>query len=53
MSQLFSFLKDDEGQGLVEYALILSLISVASIVALGLTHTSIDGVFTDIQTALG
>jgi len=45
--------RNEEGQGLVEYALILSLISVASIVALGLTHTSIDGVFTDIQTALG
>jgi Flp pilus assembly pilin Flp len=44
--------RDEEGQGLVEYALILSLISVASIVALGATHTSIDAVFTTIQGAL-
>ena len=44
--------RNEEGQGLVEYALILSLISVASIAALGLTHTSIDEVFTTIQEAL-
>ena len=44
--------RNEDGQGLVEYALILSLISVASIVALGATHTSIDTVFETIQDAL-
>ena len=29
-----TFLKDDEGQGLVEYALIIALISIVAIVAL-------------------
>ncbi len=35
MSQLFSsFLKDDEGQGLVEYALLLALIAIVAIAAI-------------------
>ena len=33
-SLLASFIKDEEGQGLVEYALIAALIAVAAIVAL-------------------
>ena len=41
-----------EGQTLVEYALIIALVSVALIAALGLMTTGINGVFTRIQTAL-
>jgi pilus assembly protein Flp/PilA len=42
-----------EGQGLVEYALILVLVSLACVVALGLLGTKISGVFTTITGKLG
>lgn len=45
-------LKREEGQGLVEYALILVLVSIASIVVLGLLGVDIDGVFEEVETAL-
>ena len=41
-----------EGQGLVEYALILVLISIAAIVAMGLLATQIKAVFTSVTSAL-
>ena len=41
-----------EGQGLVEYALIIVLVSVASIAALGLLNTSIGLAFAQIEAAL-
>ncbi|HAR63915.1 MAG: Flp family type IVb pilin [Candidatus Margulisiibacteriota bacterium] len=34
LSVIANFIKDEEGQGLVEYALIAALIAVAAIVAL-------------------
>ena len=43
----------EEGQGLVEYALILVLIAVVVILALTATGTSINDIFTEITTALG
>jgi Flp pilus assembly pilin Flp len=49
---IISIRSREQGQALVEYALILALVSVASIVALGLLSDSIDGVLKDIQTAL-
>ena len=42
----------EEGQALVEYALILALVSVASIVALGLLSDGIDGILTTITDTL-
>jgi pilus assembly protein Flp/PilA len=49
----FSDVKErEEGQGLVEYALILVLVSIASIVALGLLGTTISDVFGNITDAL-
>lgn len=60
MSQAYFWLKNflgkfsrEEGQGLVEYALILVLISIAVIVVLGLMGTSIGDIFNQIVTALG
>ena len=44
--------RDDEGQTLVEYALILAFVSVLSIGALTILHTQIDAVFTTISNAL-
>jgi Flp pilus assembly pilin Flp len=42
----------DEGQTLVEYSLIIALVSVGLIVALGLLRDDIDAVFTRIGAAL-
>jgi pilus assembly protein Flp/PilA len=45
-------LKREDGQTLVEYALIIALVSVALIASLKSLRTSIAGVFTAIGTAL-
>jgi pilus assembly protein Flp/PilA len=52
MERFRSLREDESGQGLVEYALIISLVSIAVIGALqGLTG-ALDGVFKTIETAL-
>ena len=48
MTYVRSTLAREEGQGLVEYALILSLVSVAAIAGLTLLGTNIDTLLTDI-----
>jgi pilus assembly protein Flp/PilA len=56
MTRLFVHLQslrsDESGQGLVEYALIISLVSITVITALGLLSGALDGVFTDISNTL-
>ena len=47
-----SFRRDEEGQGLAEYALILALISIAVIVIMGLLGGQIGSIFSDVSTAL-
>lgn len=42
----------EEGQGLVEYALILVLIAVVVIVILGTLGTSINNMFIEVQVAM-
>ena len=42
----------EEGQALVEYALIISLIAVAAIFALGFLSGKINGIFTSIGDSL-
>ncbi|MGB4589579.1 MAG: Flp family type IVb pilin [Clostridiaceae bacterium] len=44
---------EEEGQGLVEYALIIALVSVMLVLALGTFRDEIGKVFTRIQTELG
>ena len=46
------FLPREEGQGLVEYALILVLIAIAVIVLLTLLGNTVKDVFSDIASAL-
>jgi pilus assembly protein Flp/PilA len=46
------FLPREEGQGLVEYALILVLVAIAVIVVLGLLGTEINNVFNQVVTTL-
>jgi pilus assembly protein Flp/PilA len=42
----------EEGQALVEYALILSLVSIAAVVALGLVGGSISSILTSVNSHL-
>jgi pilus assembly protein Flp/PilA len=43
----------EEGQAMVEYALILGLVSVVAIAALTLIGTTVNGIYEAIATALG
>lgn len=44
--------RDDEGQGLVEYGLIIVLVGLAVVVALTAVGTQLNTVFGDIKTKL-
>ena len=50
--KLMALLKDEEGQGMVEYGLIIALIAVVVLVALGSMGTNIKAVFTDTATKI-
>lgn len=52
LARLYSLRSDERGQGLVEYALIISLVSIVLIAALQALAIDIGGVFTSITTAL-
>jgi pilus assembly protein Flp/PilA len=45
-------IKEEEGQGMAEYGLILALVSVAVIAALGLIATSLKSKFNAVSTTL-
>ena len=51
--KLFVLYKDEEGQALAEYGLILGLIAVVAIAALTLLGTAITGKLDAVNTALG
>jgi pilus assembly protein Flp/PilA len=52
MSRLPEKVKDEAGQGLVEYALIIVLVSIACVITLGTLGTTVSGVFTTIVGSL-
>lgn len=52
LARLYSLRSDERGQGLVEYALIIALVSVVLIAALNTLAVDIGGVFTAIGGAL-
>jgi pilus assembly protein Flp/PilA len=49
LKKLMAKMQNEEGQGLVEYSLIVVLISVVSVVALGVLGVSVNSVFTEIN----
>jgi len=53
MAWLSRFDRENEGQGLVEYALIIVLVSIAAIATLGFLGDAVSNVFASITTALG
>jgi pilus assembly protein Flp/PilA len=52
MTYLKNFINDEEGQDMVEYALILGFIAVIAVVAVGTIGTKVNSYFTAIGTKL-
>lgn len=50
---MMNFFKDENGQGMVEYGLIIALVAIAAIAALKLLGPSISNLFTKANTELG
>lgn len=53
MKNFFAKMRKEEGQGLVEYALIIVLVSIVAMVSLQLLGVTVDGVFAQINGVLG
>ena len=49
---MLAFFRDDEGQGLVEYALIIAVIAIAVIVAMIFLRGQLQNIFSNIGTNL-
>jgi pilus assembly protein Flp/PilA len=49
---MFAFLREDDGQGLVEYALIIAVIAIAVIVAMVFLRGQIQNIFSNIGNNL-
>jgi len=52
IAMILAFLRDESGATLVEYGLIIALISLTAIVALTLIGTNVQNTFTAISNAL-
>ena len=52
MSKLMQLVKEEEGQSLVEYGLILGIVSVALITVLGAMKTQLATIFNAVSKAL-
>jgi pilus assembly protein Flp/PilA len=52
ISLVKSFVRDEEGQDLLEYALLVALIALVAITAVGLAGGSVKTIFTDIANQL-
>ena len=46
------FVREEEGQDLIEYSLLAAIIAVGSIAVMGQVKTAINGIFTKIVNAL-
>jgi pilus assembly protein Flp/PilA len=51
-SDMVEFLRDEQGQGLVEYALIIAVIAIAVIVAMVFLRDQIQNIFSNIGNNL-
>jgi len=52
MKRLHRFASDDQGQDLIEYALLVGLISLVAVVAIALAGTNVNTIFTNIAGKL-
>ncbi|MBO1265988.1 Flp family type IVb pilin [Proteiniclasticum sp. SCR006] len=52
MEMLKRLWNDEEGQGMVEYGLIIALVAIVAIVGLKLVGDSVGGIFNDVSAEL-
>jgi len=52
MDRLLTFVRKDDAQDLIEYALLVGLISLVAVAALTLTGTNVNAIFNSIQAKL-
>jgi Flp pilus assembly pilin Flp len=52
LSRLFADLKEESGQTMAEYAVVLGVITIAVVVTLGLLSTKISGVLNSVIAAM-
>ena len=52
MNKMMNLIKKDEGQDMVEYALLAAFISIVAIATLRLIGPLVNGIYGNIQTAL-
>ena len=52
ISRLFTFARNEEAQDLIEYALLVGLISLVAVAAIGLAGGSVNQIFNTIQGKL-
>jgi pilus assembly protein Flp/PilA len=52
VGQMLRFLRDDQGQGLVEYALIIAVIAIAVIIAMLFLRDQISNLFSNVGNNL-
>jgi pilus assembly protein Flp/PilA len=53
LKKMNELIRNESGQGMVEYGLIIALVAVVAIVGLGLLGGGLDDIFTDITGKLG
>ena len=52
VNRLLALARDEEGQDLLEYALLVALIALVAVAAITLTGTNVNAIFTNIAAAL-
>ena len=52
MARMRAFVRDDSGQDLLEYALLVGLIALVAVLAVTSTGTSVNAIFSAISTSL-
>lgn len=52
MSKIKSFFKDESGQAMTEYALIIALVAIALVTVLGTFRGAIENTFSNISSSL-
>jgi pilus assembly protein Flp/PilA len=52
LQRLYGFVKDDSGQDLLEYALLVGLIALVAVLAVTATGTSVNKIFNSISQSL-
>ena len=52
MTRLVNFLKNDDGQDLLEYALLVALIAIVAVGAVTAAGNTVNGIFTQIAGAI-